>query len=135
MSDRLPAPTPTEIRERKSTRFEVHNPAGEVLKFIVARSEPTEQYPGPHRFFVNQLVRGQNFRDGYVGQMDPEDGRLILTNGSRFDEGSLIFKVCSVALEAIFGRVELPKGFTVNETPAKKPKPKPEPKTEEKLPF
>lgn len=118
-------PTPTEIRKLKSVRFEVRNPKGGAMKFIVSRSEPNEKHPEP-AFFLASLDGGFQ----YVGQINPADGRLVLTGSSRFNEADPLVKVARFALAVMFGSKELPAGFEIL-GPAPKRKKKTKKKTAE----
>ncbi len=123
MSEKLPAPTPLEIKESKSLRFEVENARGGLLKYLVSRSEPDEKFPG-FRYFLNNLNEGFN----YVGQIDPETGRLALTQGSKFSPDSPIYRVGKFALSVIWGHRELEPGTGEIRKTVPRPKRKPLPK-------
>ncbi len=137
MTEKLPAPTPNEIQESKTIRFEVENSAGNLMKYLVSRADPApdDKYPET-RFFLNNLDKGFV----YVGQIDPESGRLTLTPGSKFSPESTVFRVARFALSVIWGKKELPPGAgeirkTAPKQKAKKPLPKLGRENEEPLPF
>jgi hypothetical protein len=105
MTEKLPAPTPLEIKESKSIRFEVENARGGLLKYLISRSEPDEKFP-EFRYFLNNLNEGFS----YVGIIDPETGRLALTQGSKFSPDSPVYRVGKFALSVIWGHRELESG-------------------------
>lgn len=117
MTEDRAMPTPTELRKKKSVRFEVINPKGGKMKFTTTRSDPTDKYPEP-AFFLASLDHGFQ----YVGQINPSNGKLVLTGGSKFDEDSPTVKVGRFALSVIFGNRALPDGFTILGPPPPKPR-------------
>ncbi len=106
-------PTPTEIRGNKRTRFNIENPRGQVRKYIVSITDEPDKRPC---FFLSTL----DPKFLYVGEMNPEDGDLRITGGSKFDEDSDTFKIGRAALAVIFGRRDLPEGFKIRKPEDKK---------------
>lgn len=108
MSNRL---SPKTIRDDKQTRFDVHAPTGQVLKFIVTRMDKGED----RVYFLAHLASGESGSRPfhYVGMLNGWSGEVALTHQSTYPETDTVVKVARRALAALYGRQALPKGFKV----------------------
>jgi hypothetical protein len=107
--------TRADVLGNKYTRFEIANPTGHVMKYVISRTDPNERYQHT-RFFVANLDSGFN----YVGFLDPDTGNVVLTAGSRFEEKSRVVAVARYALAVIFGKREMPDGYEIRVSQEKK---------------
>lgn len=93
--------------------FTVANPTGEHLTFRVRRSEPRDGYARP-AYWAYLLTGPDNEQDyTYVGRIDDETGRVMLTNASRYDADSRPVRVLQWAIRVIARKQSLPAGYAI----------------------
>lgn len=106
--------TPQFVLAGEST-FTVSNGSGKHYTYHVYQAKPTPQFPNP-AWFIKVLTGPDNSADySYVGMLLPSnvDCNLKLTGRSKFGDGSDPVKVIRWALKIIWGKKELPPGYSI----------------------
>lgn len=91
--------------------FTVSNPVGEYYTYRVERVERENQSP---IYFVSVLTGQDNVSDyTYVGVLDTNEGKVVLTRASRYTAETRLYRVINWAIGLIWSDRELPAGYEI----------------------
>lgn len=91
--------------------FTVSNPVGEYYTYRVERVERENQSP---IYFVSVLTGQDNVSDyTYVGVLDVNEGKVVLTRASRYTTETRLYRVINWAIGMIWSDRELPAGYEI----------------------
>jgi Family of unknown function (DUF6011) len=83
------------------------------LTYRIIKKDPKPPYQRT-TYFLRLMEGSSNLSYArYVGIVDPDDGTLISTRKSDYLEGSEEFDIAAVALGALLGGDQLPKGWNI----------------------
>lgn len=91
--------------------FTVNNPVGEYYTYRVERVERDNQSP---IYFVSVLTGQDNVSDyTYVGVLDTNEGKVVLTRASRYNAETRLYRVINWAIGLIWSDRDLPAGYEI----------------------
>ena len=93
--------------------FSVKNDKGQHYTFKIIHQKGNDQFPPV--WFIFLLTGPDNTSDyTYMGKIDAETGKVILTAKSKYSADSLPVKVADFGLRIIYGKQALPAGYGIN---------------------